>query len=167
MDRNQQARDQFKQGQQQREAAKLQQEFARALSAGQAGVLDRFGQKIEPGTLLLFHPPYDYVYTVVDVAPVLAPNVPPGYVRLTLELKMQATVPVNQPQMTMVSVGKQEAPETANASDVVTPIAPPPTEVGDAEVSALSGQPCGCDPAADHLCERHAQEANNGPDPRD
>jgi len=126
MDRNQQARERFASEAQKREAQRLQQEFARAVSGGQAGVLDRFGQRIEPGALLLFHPPYDYVYTVVDVAPVLAPNVPPGYVRLSLELKMQATVPVNQPQMTMVRVGDAAGVAQAADSPAPTPIAPPP-----------------------------------------
>lgn len=137
MDRNEAARQRFASESQKREAQRLQQEFARAISTGQAGVLDRFGQKIEPGALVLFHPPYDYVYTVTDIAPVLAPNVPPGMVRVTLELHMAAMVPVNQPQMTMVCVGTQQAQETG--SPVVSspaPIQPPPTdEVSDVEPS--------------------------------
>lgn len=128
IDRNQQARDQFRSRQQQAEAQKLMQQFAQAAASGQVAVVDRFGNKIDVGSFILFHPPYDYVYTVVDVAPVLAPNMPPGYMRLSLELQITATVQVNQPQMTMIVVGKRDEAQAQQVGDEPPPPAPAPIQ---------------------------------------
>lgn len=121
-DRNQQARERFAQTQREREAARIMQEFARAVSSGSAGAIDRFGQRIEIGSRVLFKPPFDYIYDVVDVAPVLAPGAPAGLVRLRMTLTADVTVPVNQQQMGMCVVGEVEAQKTADAQE---PAAPP------------------------------------------
>jgi hypothetical protein len=136
MDRNQQARDEFAKKQQ---VARMQREFAAAVSSGKAAVVDRFGHRVEPGMHILLHPPYDYVYTVVDAAPVLDPKIPPGYVRLTVRTELNMVLPVNDPQMMMIVVGSVvgEAGEGAGTQGAATPppdpidpppIDPPPTD---------------------------------------
>ena len=102
MDRNEQARQEFALAQQRRA-------FAQAVTSGQAAVLDRLAQPVAKGALVLWRPPHDLIYEVVDVAPVLDPRQPPGLVQLTLMSTAPVTFYAGQPAMSLVVIGQQHA----------------------------------------------------------
>ncbi|MES2959859.1 MAG: hypothetical protein V4792_16840, partial [Pseudomonadota bacterium] len=81
IDRNQVTRERQ---QAQRELQQQLQKFARDLSAGKTGVVDRFGVTIAPGTFVLYRPAVDLIYEVVDVVPVLDMSRPAGHVTIKL-----------------------------------------------------------------------------------
>lgn len=89
----------------QREFAHRQ--FALQVQRGEAAILDRFGQKLEPGAIVLFHNNQDLVFQVAEVAPILDPNQPPGRFRLMLETTAPLAYPANVPIADLVRVGKQ------------------------------------------------------------
>ena len=60
----------------QREAQEASRQFLRALAAGQASAVDRFGEPIEVGCKLLYKASFDIVFQVVGVSPVLDRNLP-------------------------------------------------------------------------------------------
>ena len=111
-DRNQAARDKFAQAQQQRQAM---QQFAQAVASGATGVIDRFGNRIEPGSSILFKPPFDYIYKVESISPVLEPGAPAGLVRMRLTIDVPVAVPVNQQQMNMIVVSSPKGGEQPQA----------------------------------------------------
>jgi len=123
-DRNKLARDQFAMRQQQQQIAKQIQHafaaFAGDWAAGKVRVLDRFAVAIKKGDLVLWTPPHQLVYEVVDVQPILQPiaNQPIGQVQITLELKAPVVFMVEQPAMGVVVVGHQHGEGHA---ELVTP----------------------------------------------
>ncbi len=104
--------------------AREQRKFLNALSAGQAGAIDRLSRTIKPGQKLLFHPPYDLIFDVQAVNPVLDPSAPPGLMVLTLSVVMPVQLQANSPNPTMVIVA--EAGAMAQATD--PPSDPPPQD---------------------------------------
>lgn len=91
-------------------------QFLNALSAGQAGARDRFNNIIEPGQKLLYKTPFDLMFEVVAVAPVLDPNVPPGMMDVTLAVRFPLRVMANQPNPGAVIVA-QVQPEEKPATE--------------------------------------------------
>lgn len=133
MDRNQQARQQF---QMQQELRK----FVQAFQAGQTAPVDRFGNRIAAGALVVWKPPIDMVYQVTDVKPVLDPRAA-GWVTLTLQLTSPVNVMSGRPTDSLIIVGhvedaKPQAPELPQESPVAVSEAPdapvdPPLDVAD------------------------------------
>lgn len=115
LDRNQQVRDDFRRRQ---ELHKLQQQFAQALAAGQVSVIDRIGQKIEQGALVVYRPPHDFVYEVKSITPILDPRVPPGQVQIVLDCTVPVVFMAGQPIMGMIRVGTQHAPGHASLDEM-------------------------------------------------
>jgi hypothetical protein len=99
MDRNDMARAAFAM---QQRAAQMDQAmiaFLQAFDRGQAKVLDRVGRPIEPGTLVMYRPPFDPIFTVVEAEPVK------GLIKLTLTVTMPYIFNANQQEMSMMVVG--------------------------------------------------------------
>lgn len=108
MDRNQRARDDFRRNE---EIAKMRREFAAAVSKGDVKVLDRFANPLEPGSLVVWKTPEDFVWLVKDVKPVLDPRTQPGLVEMTLTVTVPVLFRVNDPIVPMIRVGKQAVKE--------------------------------------------------------
>lgn len=137
-DRNQQARDAFAVGAQQRRMREQLQQmfavFAGDYAAGKVGVIDRFAVRIKKGDLVLWTPPHQLVYEVVDIQPILQPmqNQPIGQIQVVLHLTAPVTFMAEQPAMGMIVVGHQSDPEHA---ELTTPTGatkdnvPPATDV--------------------------------------
>ena len=115
-----------------------QRRFLQALSAGQVSALDRFGQKMEAGQSLLFRPPFDLVYQIAGISPVLDPRMAPGLLAVTLTVTFPFHVQGNQPNPNAVIVlGKTQAappetpkPETPDGETPTPPAPAPETEPG-------------------------------------
>lgn len=82
------------------------QRFAGAVNSGKASMLDRFGSPILKGNLIIWRPPFDLIFKVVSVVPILDPRMPAGMVRLTVESTVPLDGMVNQPYMQAVIVGQ-------------------------------------------------------------
>lgn len=139
MDRNQQARDQF-------QLAQQRAAFARALSSGQVKILDRFANPIEKGSLVMWRTPFDLVWEVKDVVPVLDPNMPVGIVRYILECAVPVDLNPQVPQMAMTVCGRQNAPGHAqlDTPEAKSPFTPEPgVALTDAENGAIPDDPDG------------------------
>lgn len=59
----------------QRELGQQLQKFARDLAAGRTAFVDRFGAKVDKGDYVIYQPPHDLIFEVMDVTPVLDPRV--------------------------------------------------------------------------------------------
>ena len=98
-----------------------QRQFLNALSAGQAGALDRFANPIQVGQKILYHPPFDLIYEVASVAPVLDPKMAPGMMAVTLTVTFPVHMGANQPNPNAVIVGhvepQAEQPTDATAAE--------------------------------------------------
>lgn len=107
-------------------------QFLRALSAGQVGAKDRFGNTIEGGQRLLYKTPHDLIFDVVTVNPVLDPRVPPGSMDITLSVTFPLRVAVNTANPNAIVV-TQAQPKTDNAAIQPAGEAPAeePTPAGD------------------------------------
>ena len=115
MDRNQRARDDFRR---QEEIAKMQRQFAQAVAAGQAQVLDRFSKPIVEGSLVVWKCPQDWVWLISEVKPLLGPQDPQGCLQLTMTVTVPAVCRVNSPVVEMIVVGQQPK----DAPPALTPI---------------------------------------------
>lgn len=117
-----------------------QRAFARDLAEGRTGLVDRIGQAVEIGALVLWKvpPAFDLVWTVDDITPSLDPRHPVG----TLMVKLSCVVPLTSPagvrQMTMVRLGHKgddapgggvEAPRVEPASAEEQADGPKPIDV--------------------------------------
>ena len=71
--------------------------------------IDRMGNVIEPGHLLLVHEPNGFAFEVVDVRPVLNPGVQAPVVQLTLQAKFNVHVLAAQRNNGVVVIGLTEA----------------------------------------------------------
>ena len=58
----------------QQEMQTAQRRFLQALSAGQVGAKDRFGRAVGPNMKVLFKLPFDLIWDVASVAPMLDAN---------------------------------------------------------------------------------------------
>ena len=116
MDRNFVARKQFEEQQRLKAHNKSLRE---AMQAGQIPVVDRIGQAIEVGALIIWHPPFDLVFEVKEITPIMDPNVRPGAVRLIVECRTDMSLLAGQPQMGMIRIGTQRAPGHAELDPVV------------------------------------------------
>jgi hypothetical protein len=172
IDRNQKAKDEFASAQRR----KQMKDFAEAARAGHVGVGDRFGNRLEPKQLVVWiAPPHGMIYEIVSVDPVLDPNAPPGLMRVTLTMTAPVTYRAGQNAVDITVVGRQEelghaelkgrAGAGAGAEAGNEPPAaqePSPIELTDGQPehqpAADSAQPCGCDPAEDHLRDVHLAE---------
>lgn len=130
IDRNERARQQFREAQQRRDVAQQ-------LANGDAHVLDRFGKPITPGALVLWRAPFDMVCEVTAVTPVLDPRFPPGLVQLVVTMTAPVQAAMGAPQMGLVVVGYQHEPghaalETPDVEGERTTTPTTPTEATDA-----------------------------------
>ena len=96
-----------------------QKQFLNALSAGQAGALDRFARPLLVGQKVLYHPPFDLIFKVDAIAPVLDPKAQPGLMAVTLSVTFPLHMIANRPEVGMVIVGQV---------DLDDPPAPDPPE---------------------------------------
>jgi len=115
MDRNEAARLQFKQ---QQAMCQAQQQFRQALAAGTVTLIDRIGQPVKEGDLVIYHPPWDFVYEIAEIKPILDPRVAPGNVEVTLTCRAPVHFTVGPPIMTMIRVGHQHEPGHASLDEV-------------------------------------------------
>jgi len=142
MDRNERARQQLAAQQQIITQIRAQlAAFAQDFASGRAAVLDRFATAVKPHDLVLWHPPHDLVYEVVQIDPILnpAPNQPIGMIQVTLTMTAPVQFLARQPAMSMVIVGHQHAPDQA---ELATPAgtsenAPPPPPLPEPEAPPL------------------------------
>ena len=104
----------------QQQIAEGQRQFAAALASGDQRAMpkDRFGVAIAPGRLLLYRPPQDLIFKVVDVAPVLDPRMRPGLVTIKLLCEVPITVGVQGPIANAICIGTHEAPEPQEVDPV-------------------------------------------------
>jgi len=107
-----------------RELGNQRRAFAAAFAAGQLPVRDRFGRPLEKGSLFVWHPPHDLVFQVDDITPILDPNQPPGYVRVTVSMTAPVTWQANQPAPDIIAVGYVK--EGHAVIDGTMPTAPKP-----------------------------------------
>jgi hypothetical protein len=106
-DRNEQARQDF-----------ARRKAAAEMAAGRAAPLDRLGAPIQVGSLVLWHPPYDLVYQVDSITPVLDPRAPAGLVQMNLSIKVPIQAALNQVATSMIVVGFTDG---AAHSQLITP----------------------------------------------
>ena len=102
MDRNFVARQRFAE---QQRLKKQNAAVRQAVQQGQFPVIDRIGQAIAVGDLFVWKPPFDMVYEVKELAPILDPSVQPGAMRLIVECRTEMKILAGQPQMGMIRVG--------------------------------------------------------------
>jgi hypothetical protein len=116
-----------------------QRQFLQALSSGQVHAVDRFRNKIEAGQKILFRPPYDLIFEVVSVTPLLDPNAPAGMITLHLAVQVPVHVQANVENPQLIIVGG--APHAQQTQPAATPAQPEPAEIQ----ADVRGEP----PAAD------------------
>jgi hypothetical protein len=102
MDRNQRARAEHMTGQ----ARALRQQFAQAFAAGQVHVKDRFGRNIALNDLVVYNPPQPLVFQVVGLDAALDPNVPPGVIRVVLNIDVPILWQSGHAAPELIVVGK-------------------------------------------------------------
>lgn len=85
--------------QRQEELARARRQFQQMVALGQIGARDRFGNMIETGDQMMVRLPFDLVYQVVAVNPVLDPNQPPGLMDLVCTVTFPLRIRVGEPYM--------------------------------------------------------------------
>jgi hypothetical protein len=85
-------------------------QFAARVHAGELNALDRLGRKLQKGALVVWRPEQETVWEVVDIAPVLDPSAPQGFIRVTLAAGGTLNAFANNVQPHVIIVG-QRAPE--------------------------------------------------------
>jgi len=104
------------------ELRKARKQFANAIAAGQVHVLDRFNNGLKPGQKVLYRPPFDLIFDVVDVAPVFDLNMPPGAMTVTLTVTLPIKVMANQTQGGMIVLAEMpDAPAQTTDSEATGP----------------------------------------------
>lgn len=81
-------------------------QFAQGVSDGAFTALDRFGNRITRGALVLYRPDMDVVYQVKEVVPVMDPRLPQRMVRLTLDAMVPLTVMVGAMVPNLLFLGR-------------------------------------------------------------
>ncbi len=82
---------------------------------------DRFGNVIQKGMRVIYHPPHDLVYEVLDVKPVLDPRAPQGMCQMVLSVTFPLVAPSNQPIMELLAISAGPAPVDVS-EDVPEPV---------------------------------------------
>ena len=88
------------------------QEFARMVTQGQITPLDRLGQPIITGALVLFTPQVDTIFAVIGVTPMLDPRAPQGQARITLHAQFDIPVRLGMPLPPFIVVGMTQPEDT-------------------------------------------------------
>lgn len=100
--------------------------FAKALADGRASTLDNLGRPLVTGDVVHLDLPQGRLFQVMEIAPELSPNVPPGTLRVVLVAQVTVHVPAGHPCATAVLV---QPAELANAeppsAPVEMPVSPP------------------------------------------
>lgn len=97
--------------QQQLQQTQMRAAIAMDFAAGKINVLDRFGNAIEKGALVLYALPNDMVWEVTSVEPVLDGGAPLGTVKLDLRCTIPSYWAPNQPSIPIVRVGRTKTVE--------------------------------------------------------
>lgn len=84
------------------------EKLATALRTGQTAILDRMGQPLKPGAVVVYETPsvLDVVWQVADVRPDLNPASPAGTVRVTLTTSVTVAVPAGTPVRNVLKIGQ-------------------------------------------------------------
>lgn len=144
---------------QQFQDAQLRRQFAQAFASGSIKAIDRIGQPIETGALVMYRPPFDLIYEVHDVKPVLDPRQPVGVVQAVLSCSVPVLLQVNTPVMAMIRVGTQQAPGQASLDPLqAQPTPPSPLVVTDADAPVMAG-------TTDIPIEPETDDHDRDPDP--
>ena len=93
----------------QEESATARRQFAQSVARGQLGAMDRFGQPIEAGDQLMVRTPFDLVFTVVTVNPLLDPRAPAGLMDVVCTVTFPLRIPAGQPYTMAHVVSKRPA----------------------------------------------------------
>lgn len=136
------------------------QEFARMVTTGQITPLDRLGQPIVAGALVLFTPQVDTIFEVVGVTPMLDPRQPQGQARVTLHAQFDIPVRLGMPLPPFIVVGmaqreqaqQLDQPDNGNQEHKVIPMPrndelPKPQVAGTADSAAEASTPADEPPA--------------------
>jgi hypothetical protein len=110
---------------------RMAKQFVAAVSRGEVGVLDRFGNKVDPGDKVVWHPPYDPVWDVVAIQPVLEQGAQPGAMQITFGCTVPMNLFAGMATMSMMLVQKAQ-PGPAE------PAAPEPSALVDGSGKPLS-----------------------------
>ena len=127
IDRNQKAREEFASKQLTHQRRQFQQAFA----SGAVFVTDRFGNRIEPGDVVVYLPPAaGLVAQIGAVTPVLDPGAQPGFVRVTMVTEIPLTYRGGTVAGDMLVMRKQAQikQEMQDAGAAAPDAAPPETE---------------------------------------
>ncbi len=113
--------------------AKQRRLFAQAFALKQTGARDRFGNAIEAGDKIAFHPDIDVIVDVLSVTPVLDPNAPAGIVEFVVSATFPVRINANQPYPKAIIVMKAQPAQALAGSDngsgqQVAPTDPPASE---------------------------------------
>ncbi len=103
------------------------------IPSAQAEPRDRFGVPIRVGDLVIHRPEPDPIFEVVDVKPVMNPQMPPGMVIVTLAIQMPVYLSTLQPTGNVMVWG--------NVKDAAEPVAAAPSNI------ESPAEPTGLDPA--------------------
>lgn len=119
VDRNQAARERE---QAQRELSQQLQKFARQLSSGQTGLLDRFGIKLTPGDYVTYRSPstHDLIFEILDIVPILDMSRPPGHLTLKLSCTTDVEFVAGQRGLSLIRCGEKSKTE-AGMADIQPP----------------------------------------------
>ena len=112
-----------------RRRAQMEGSFAKLVATGEAQAMpfDRFGVPIRVGDEILFRPPFDFVFKVEAIQPILDPRAPVGLITMVLVSAGPIHVQAGQPLMNAVIVATAETQETQQAAEQALPD-PDPTE---------------------------------------
>jgi len=147
VDRNQAAKDRE---QAQRELGQQLQKFARLLNEGKTGMIDRFGVKLGVGAYVVYAPPHDLIFEVLDVAPVLDMSRPAGYIKLKLVAETTIEFIAGQRAMNVIKCGEKAAEgEVAIQPPGSVPPEDQPADQGPSEAEAAAMDPPPVLPPAD------------------
>lgn len=123
--------------------------------------IDRMGNLIEAGHLLLVHEPNGFAFEVLDVRPVLNPGVQAPVVQVTLQAKFNVHVMAAQRNNSVVVIGLTEARQRAEANG--QPPAGPSVVLTDPDTPGVTGDK----PAVEfpRAPRAHTPDSGAGPDP--
>ena len=90
-----------------------QQQAAFARAASSAEPTDRFGQPLREGDLIVYAPPIDMVFQIVEVqrTSALDPRAPAGLVNLLVTATFPITINAMQPVSNIIRVGRTHSAE--------------------------------------------------------
>lgn len=107
-------------------------------NGGGPAVLDRFNNPIPVGGMVIYHPPVDLVYQVVDVRPVMDPRAPKGLATVTLQVQFPIQVPFGHPNMQLLCIAGPQPIAGAEGTDAATDDTNPPAD-GEQDAPASPG----------------------------